>query len=74
MQRAAEAMGCRFVYALVPTESLDGAVRRQPRAKTRQELEPVSHSMGLEDQATSRQAALVDELAEDWIDRRGLWS
>lgn len=74
MQRAAEAMGCRFVYALVPNKSLEASVMEQARAKARQELEPVEHTMDLEDQSTSRQGGLLDEMTADWVDRRGLWS
>lgn len=74
MQRAAEAMGCRFVYAIVPDESLDASVMKQARAKARRELGPVEHTMDLEDQSTAGQGGLLEEMTEDWVDRRGLWS
>lgn len=74
MQRAAEAMGCRLVYAIVPDTSLEASVMKQARKKATQELEPVEHTMDLEDQSTAGQGELLDELTEDWIDRRGLWS
>lgn len=74
MERAAEAMGCRFVYAIVPDESLAASVMKQARAKARGELGPVEHTMDLEDQSTAGQEGLLEELTEDWVDRRGLWS
>lgn len=74
MQRTAHAMGCRFVYAIVPEESLEAAVMEQARVKARGELEPVQHTMGLEDQSTRGRGELLDELTRDWVDRRGLWS
>lgn len=76
MQRAAAALGCRFVYALVPDVPLEDMVHQQALDKARSELAPVVHSMALEDQRPD-DAVLrehVDELAGDLVDKRGLWS
>jgi len=51
LRRAAEAMDCVLVYALVPKTSLKETLRKQARQKARQDTARVSHTMGLEDQA-----------------------
>lgn len=51
VRRAAEALGCRLVYAIVPDTSLDDIVRRQAARRAEQELRYVHHMMTLENQA-----------------------
>ena len=58
LRRAAEALGCELVYALVPKDSLQATYEQAARAVARRELSQISHSMALEDQA-------VDDLDED---------
>jgi predicted DNA-binding mobile mystery protein A len=53
LRRAAEALNCHLVYALVPETSLDAIFDRQARAIALRDLERVEHSMRLEDQGTS---------------------
>lgn len=50
LQRAAEALNCRLVYALVPHESLEAQVEERARTLAQRHIEAVSHSMALEDQ------------------------
>jgi predicted DNA-binding mobile mystery protein A len=50
LQRAAEALDCRLVYALVPNQSLEAQVKVQARRLAEKHLVAVSHSMALEDQ------------------------
>lgn len=71
LNRAAEALGCRVVYALVPHERLDNTVAERGRAAARRLREPVAHSMALEDQALEKQAALDREelLAEELVNK-----
>jgi predicted DNA-binding mobile mystery protein A len=73
LQRAADALGCRLEYVLVPERPLDDMVMAQARRKAHSLLDPVSHSMALEDQRVEMGDA-VEELARDLADRRGLWS
>lgn len=73
LQRAAAALGCRLEYTLVPERPLDEMVMGQARRKARSLLDPVSHSMALEDQGVEMDAE-IEELARDLADRRGLWS
>jgi predicted DNA-binding mobile mystery protein A len=55
LRRAAEAMDCVLVYALVPKNSLKETLRKQARHKARQVTARASHTMGLEDQALTRE-------------------
>jgi predicted DNA-binding mobile mystery protein A len=76
LRRAAAAMDCTLVYALVPNGSLDEIVRRRARAVAEWELAATDQSMRLEAQAppTELREDLVEDLAERLIDTRRLWS
>lgn len=77
LERAADALGCDVVYALVPRLPLEQMVQEQALAKARQRLAPVAHSMALEDQTSTPNSAVriqLESLAQQLIDRRGLWS
>lgn len=75
LSRAADALGCDVVYALVPRVPLEEQVRRQAEAVARAEFKPVSTTMALEDQSVDPQAAasLVEDRIAELIDSRGLW-
>lgn len=75
LRRAADALGCDLVYALVPRVPLEEAVRRQAVTVARAELGPVATTMALEDQAVDAPATarlLADRVAE-LVDSRALW-
>lgn len=77
MERAAKAMGCRFVYAIVPDESLQSLVEKQARRKATAILSRTSHTMGLEQQTVNeqeRQAQLM-KLTSDLLAKESsqLW-
>lgn len=76
LRRAAHALDCDLVYALVPRTSLDDAVSQQARRRAARHLGPVAHHSRLEDQSIDgvATAAQLDELAKRFIDRRGLWT
>jgi len=76
LERAAEAMNCRLVYVLIPNEPLEEMVRRQARKKAAQAVGSVSHSMRLEQQEVAEGVGSeqIDDLASEFVDRRGLWS
>ncbi len=76
LERAADALGCRVEYVLVPREPLDDLVWAQARAKARAEIGAVDHTMALEDQrpVESSTAARIEEAARHHVDKRGLWS
>ena len=60
MREAAEALGCTFVYAIVPATSLQEMVLAQASRRAEQDLMRLHHSMGLENQAVD-QATLAAE-------------
>lgn len=74
--RAADAMDCELVYALVPRKSLEETVRAQARRKAARHLAHVAHHARLESQEVSGDEvdAQVEELAAWFADRRGLWT
>ena len=50
LERAARALDCTLVYALVPRKPLETIARERAREKARERLRTISHSMSLEDQ------------------------
>ena len=76
LSRAANAMECELVYALVPRTSLEETVRARARRKAVRHLAQVAHHGRLESQEVSEDefADQVKELASWFMDRRGLWT
>lgn len=75
LERAAEALGCRLVYAFVPDVPFDDVVLRQAVAVARSELDVVDQTMLLEDQQVEadRMAHRRAERAEELVSSRRLW-
>ncbi len=75
LTRAADALGCDVVYALVPRVPLEQQVHRQAETVARAELGPVATTMALEDQSVDTQTtqSLVEDRIAELIDSRGLW-
>lgn len=77
LRRAAEALDCQLVYALVPRQPLDQVARRLAERIAEAEIGRVHHSMRLEDQALrsddleAQRQARIDELLRG--DPRHLW-
>jgi predicted DNA-binding mobile mystery protein A len=78
LQRAAEALGCRLVYALVPDKPLAEIVRQRAELIATRETDAVEHTMRLEDQATGDRRVLRElhrQAVEDLLRRPGrLWN
>ena len=75
LARAADALDCHLVYALVPRTSLTESVRAQARRKATQILRRGAHHSRLEDQATNDSFdTRIEDLAAEFVDRRGLWA
>lgn len=79
MREAAEAMNCRFIYAIVPEENIETVIRKQAREKAVAKVKKVNQHMALEAQTLSHDRIefeierLTDELmknlpAELWND------
>nr|WP_089220819.1 mobile mystery protein A [Sphingomonas laterariae] len=77
IREAAEALGCKFVYAIVPETSLDDLVREQAATRAEQELRRIHHTMSLENQSlddrdlADERQRLIDELLAGSM--RRLW-
>lgn len=76
LRRAAEALDCTLVYALVPNQSLEGAVRTRARKIARRDLGRVAHTMKLEAQGTGDAdlEARIDVYIRDVLKDRDLWN
>ena len=72
LRRIAEALDCKLVYALVPNKPLEQTVRERAHLFARRRLEPIEHSMALEDQKVPRKEteALIDEILRETSPRR----
>jgi predicted DNA-binding mobile mystery protein A len=77
LQRAAEALGCRLVYVLVPEKPLAETVRDRAELLAQRQQSDVEHTMRLEDQAVSSKTAsreLRERLIEQLLRRPArLW-
>ncbi|KAB2875098.1 MAG: mobile mystery protein A [Bauldia sp.] len=76
LRRAAEALNCRLVYALVPNSSLEGNVAARARKIAERDLGRVAHTMALEAQGTG-DADIEERIRayiRDTLSERDLWS
>lgn len=77
LERAARALDCTLVYALVPRKPLESLVQERAREAARKRLQTISHSMALEDQRVLEddERAQLERLAQQLIDGPGsaLW-
>lgn len=76
LSRAAEALGCTLVYALVPKTSLEDTVQVRARRIALAELQRVAHTMKLEDQGVGdvNLEARIEAYVRDVIKERDLWA
>jgi predicted DNA-binding mobile mystery protein A len=74
LRRAAEALDCTLVYALLPNEPLATTVRARARVFLRRRRQPVEHTMLLEDQRVKDSVtdAQIEEALRD-INPRLFW-
>jgi predicted DNA-binding mobile mystery protein A len=76
LRRAAEALDCSLVYALVPNDSLEGAIRALARKIALRDLGRVAHTMRLEAQETGNAdlEARIEAYIRDNLKERDLWN
>jgi predicted DNA-binding mobile mystery protein A len=76
LRRAAEALDCTLVYALVPKTSLAGAVQDRARKIAVRDLGRVAHTMKLEAQDTGNAnlEARIEAYIRDVLKDRDLWN
>ena len=74
LRRAAEALDCMLVYALVPRQPLATIVEARKRKIAAGRLQAIEHSMMLENQTlpAAERDARIDSLVDE-IDPRRLW-
>jgi predicted DNA-binding mobile mystery protein A len=75
LRRAAEALDCTLVYALVPNDSLENSVRARARKIALRDLGRVAHTMKLEAQGTADGATdeRIHAYIRDNLKERDLW-
>jgi predicted DNA-binding mobile mystery protein A len=75
LRRAADALDCDLVYALVPRQSLEEMVDQRAAKVAGHHIRAVDHSMALEDQrvAPETTSEQVREYADRLRDESGLW-
>jgi predicted DNA-binding mobile mystery protein A len=74
LRRAAAALDCTLVYALVPNTSLQATVETRARALAHTTLAATAHTMALEDQAVATTPKDIESYIHDHISERQLWS
>lgn len=74
LQRAAAAMDCRLVYALVPRTSLQGTVEAEAGRIVDALAASVAHTMALEDQGVELSAASRADHVDDLVRSSRVWS
>jgi predicted DNA-binding mobile mystery protein A len=78
LERAAGALGCKLVYALVPAQSLETMVQERAAQRALKRLRSVGHSMALEDQSVEQtdEHAQLERLAQQLMEGPGsaLWA
>lgn len=76
LRRAAEALDCTLVYALVPNTSLDDVMRARARKIAMRELGRIAHTMKLEAQSTgdANLEARIEAYVRDVLKDRDLWN
>ncbi len=73
LRRAADALDCDLVYALVPRSSLEATVTGQARRIAREELSRVETTMSLEAQDVRASEDDVARRAREILESGGLW-
>jgi predicted DNA-binding mobile mystery protein A len=76
LRRAAEALDCSLVYAVVPNDSLEAVVLSRARRIALRDLGRVAHTMRLEAQETGDAdlEARVNAYIRDNVKERDLWN
>lgn len=74
LRKAAAALDCTLVYALVPNQGLEKTIVNRARSVAQRELHGIAHSMALEDQAvTDDMERRINDFIADNLKERDLW-
>ena len=78
MRNMAQAMDCRFVYAVIPIKEIESVIRDRAVLKAKEQIEAASTQMALEAQSLSNEQLTfaVDQLAAEIIEKMpsDLWN
>jgi len=78
MQNMAQAMDCRFVYAVIPEKEIESVIRARAILKAKEQIKAASTQVALEAQALSDEQLTfeVDRLASEIIEKMpsDLWN
>jgi predicted DNA-binding mobile mystery protein A len=78
MQNMAEAMNCRFVYAVVPDQEIEEMIKKRALQKAREQVNSASTHMALEAQALNDEqlAFEIDRIASGIVEKMpsDLWN
>jgi predicted DNA-binding mobile mystery protein A len=76
LRRAAEALDCVLIYALVPRTSLEATVEKRARALAVEQMDRIGHTMDLEAQGLSQdeREAQVEAYIREHLHERDLWN
>ncbi len=69
MSAMAKAMNCKFVYAIVPNDSIDAILYQQAKKKATKLVQRISDHMALEDQELSKKtlAEEIEKVTQDLL-------
>ena len=75
LRKAAEALDCTLVYALVPNSSLNQTVKNKAEIIAKAEINRVSHTMKLEDQSVGQNdmAEQIETYTREVLQSRDIW-
>jgi predicted DNA-binding mobile mystery protein A len=73
LRRAADALGCDLVYLLVPRRPLESVLRERASELAHAQATAVEQTMRLEDQDAGLSSDLEWQIAEQLLERGGLW-
>jgi len=78
VQKMAEAMNCRFVYAVVPEQNIEELIRKRAIQKAKEQVREASAHMALEAQELKAEmlASEIDRIASEIIEKMpsDLWN
>lgn len=74
LRRAAAAMDCTLVYALIPNHQLEESVRARAELVARRQLQSVATTMALEDQAVRVDEGLLRAQTQRLLESGRIWS
>jgi len=78
MQKMAQAMDCRFIYAVVPEHEIEEIIKKRAYQKAREQIKHASTQMALEAQSLNDEQLnyAIDQLASEIIEKMpsDLWN